>query len=96
MRWSDWNKIPLSLSCGMIKLRFINSLVLIVVLTLPCFGCVGQRDCKFIPQSSSSEPVIPEGFGVNIDFTDPRPGEMKMLAEAGFRWVRMDLKWEAT
>ena len=33
---------------------------------------------------------------MNIHFTEPRPGEMKMLAEAGFRWVRMDLGWGAT
>ncbi len=37
--------------------------------------------------------VVPEGAGVNIHFTDPRPGEMKMLAEGGFRWVRMDFAW---
>ena len=80
----------------MIQFRFINPLVLLVVLTLPCSGCVRQRDCKLIPQSTSDDPVIPDGFGVNIDFTDARPGEMKMLAEAGFRWVRMDLKWDAT
>lgn len=40
-------------------------------------------------------PVLPDGLGVNIHFTDPRPGEMEMLA-AAFRWVRMDLIWEAT
>jgi len=40
--------------------------------------------------------VVPSGLGVNIHFTDPREGEMKMLAEAGFRWVRMDLSWEST
>jgi hypothetical protein len=39
---------------------------------------------------------VPDGFGVNIHFTDPRPGEMKMLSEAGLRWVRMDFKWDAT
>ena len=33
---------------------------------------------------------------MSIDFTDAHPGEMKMLAEAGFRWVRMDLKWDLT
>ncbi|MCS7303918.1 MAG: cellulase family glycosylhydrolase [Thermoguttaceae bacterium] len=42
------------------------------------------------------EPVIPECLGVNIHFTDPRPGEIEMLAEAGFRWIRMDLSWAAT
>ena len=36
------------------------------------------------------------GLGVTIDFTDPRPGEIKMIADAGFRWVRMDFKWDAT
>jgi hypothetical protein len=80
----------------MIKIRFINPLLLIATLTLPCFGCAPHQDCRFIPQSASSASVIPEGFGVNIDFTEPRAGEMKMLADGGFRWVRMDLKWEAT
>jgi hypothetical protein len=39
--------------------------------------------------------TIPDCIGVNIHFTDPRPGEMKMLADAGFRWVRMDFSWAA-
>ncbi|WP_165066662.1 cellulase family glycosylhydrolase [Paludisphaera rhizosphaerae] len=38
-------------------------------------------------------PRIPDGFGVNIHFTDPKPGEMERFAEAGFKWVRMDLGW---
>lgn len=37
-----------------------------------------------------------DGLGVNIHFTDPRPGEMEMLSAAGFRWVRMDFTWAAT
>jgi hypothetical protein len=37
--------------------------------------------------------VVPEALGVNIHFTDPRPGEMEMLAQGGFRWVRMDFAW---
>ena len=40
--------------------------------------------------------AVPDGAGVNIHFTDPRPGEMAMLAQAGFRWVRMDFAWAAT
>ncbi|MCX6362090.1 MAG: cellulase family glycosylhydrolase [Armatimonadetes bacterium] len=36
---------------------------------------------------------LPDGLGVNIHFTDPRPGEMKMMAEAGVTWVRMDFDW---
>jgi len=41
-------------------------------------------------------PAVPEGLGVNIHFTDPRPGEMEMLAAAGVRWVRMDFAWGGT
>lgn len=41
-------------------------------------------------------PTVPESTGVNIHFTDARPGEMKMLAESGVRWVRMDLIWADT
>lgn len=37
--------------------------------------------------------VIPDSLGVNIHFTDPRPGEMEMLAEGGFRVIRMDFTW---
>jgi hypothetical protein len=40
--------------------------------------------------------ALPDGLGVNIHFTDPRPGEMEMLAAAGFKWVRMDFGWDAT
>lgn len=40
--------------------------------------------------------VVPEALGVNIHFTDPKPGEMEMLAGAGFRWVRMDFNWGGT
>ena len=39
---------------------------------------------------------IPDGIGVNIHFTHAQSGEMEMLADAGFRWVRMDLTWSAT
>src|SRR5713226_4520425 len=41
-------------------------------------------------------PNFLNGLGVNIHFTDPRPGEIKMIADAGFRRVRMDFKWDAT
>src|SRR4051794_34020013 len=38
---------------------------------------------------------VPDGIGVNIHFTQAQPGEMEMLAAAGFRWVRMDFSWPA-
>jgi hypothetical protein len=40
--------------------------------------------------------VVPAGLGVNIHFTDPRPGEMEMLAAAGFKFARMDFTWGGT
>jgi polysaccharide biosynthesis protein PslG len=40
-------------------------------------------------------PAIPDGLGVNIHFTDPRPGELEMLAAGGFRFVRMDFTWSS-
>jgi polysaccharide biosynthesis protein PslG len=48
------------------------------------------------PHPSLPPPVIPDCLGVNIHFTDPRPGEMEMLAAAGFKWVRMDFGWGGT
>ncbi len=41
-------------------------------------------------------PVVPDGLGVNIHFTDQKPGEMEMLLQAGFHWVRKDIDWNAT
>ncbi len=41
-------------------------------------------------------PTVPESMGVEIHFTDPRPGEMQALAATGIRWVRMDLVWANT
>jgi hypothetical protein len=48
----------------------------------------------WFPNANSE--TLEQGLGVNIHFTDPQPGEMKMIADAGFRWVRMDFKWDAT
>lgn len=50
---------------------------------------------KSIPQGLPGT-MIPDGLCVNIHFTDARPGEMEMLAQGGFRWIRMDFVWGAT
>lgn len=76
-------------------MKFLGILAIFISLTLPSAGCTPD-DCSFTPSPRSASYVIPDGFGVNIEFTDPQPGEMKMLSEAGFRWVRMDLKWDLT
>jgi hypothetical protein len=43
-------------------------------------------------QAPLPELRVPNGFGVNIHFTgDPR--DLDLIAEAGFKFVRMDLSW---
>lgn len=37
-------------------------------------------------------PVLPEGLGVNIHFRG-QPSDLDMIAEAGFKLIRMDLTW---
>jgi hypothetical protein len=41
-------------------------------------------------------PGVPDSLGVNIHFTTPAPGEMKLLAAEGFKWIRMDFSWQGT
>jgi hypothetical protein len=36
------------------------------------------------------------GMGVNIHFDDAKPGELEMLSQAGFHWIRQDLVWAQT
>ena len=73
-------------------------LTLTVIFLLLCFTIPHARaESPMQPAASGLPgPIVPEGLGVNIHFTDPRPGEMQMLAAAGFRWVRMDFGWEGT
>src|SRR5436190_3338622 len=52
--------------------------------------CAG---CWMAPAGASTVGLT---LGVNIHFTDPKPGEIRMIADAGFHWVRMDFKWELT
>ena len=37
-----------------------------------------------------------QGFGVNIHFTEPAPGEMDLLRASGVDYVRTDLNWDST
>jgi hypothetical protein len=68
--------------------------VVLVITALPVTA--QQTAATQKPHPSLPDPVIPNGLGVNIHFTDPRAGEMKMLAEGGFTWIRMDLTWSGT
>ncbi|MHC4434307.1 MAG: hypothetical protein ACYTBS_20890 [Planctomycetota bacterium] len=39
-----------------------------------------------------SDPALPNGFGVNIHFRG-QPRDLDMIAQAGFKLIRMDLTW---
>jgi hypothetical protein len=77
------------------KLRFVLAVVsLFLSLTLStdhksfdCSGCwIASPDAR----------TVDESLGVNIHFIDPRPGEIEMIAEVGFRYVRTDFVWALT
>lgn len=76
-------------------LRASITLSIVLVLSIPPAACASS-DCAFRPTSPPITRSVAKSFGVNIEFTDPQPGEIKMMAEAGFRWVRIDLKWDLT
>jgi hypothetical protein len=59
-------------------------------------GCLSSAHPAAPWPSDNSALAIPGALGVNIHFTDPKPGELAMLAAAGFRWVRMDFVWQNT
>jgi len=74
-------------------------------LALVCFSLLlslatcADRVLETCPDAWTAKPHatnLLNGLGVNIHFTDPRPGEIKMIADGGFRWIRMDFKWDAT
>lgn len=60
--------------------------MLTVMLALP--GWAQQDKATSLPQ-----PIVPQGFGINIHFTDPQTGEMERFREAGYAFARMDLFW---
>jgi hypothetical protein len=43
---------------------------------------------------SLTKPVT-DGFGVQIHFTHPKVGELKMIAAAGFKWIRTNVFWDS-
>jgi len=75
-----------SLSISVFRLRplFVFTVVLFLVIGLISPVVVGA---ELLPG-----PTIPGGFGVNIHFTG-LPHDLHMIAEAGFKFIRMDLVW---
>ena len=77
------------------KLRLALAL-LSLFLSLAISADRPSNNCPGAWSAGSDSQTVDEGLGVNIHFTDPQPGEIKMIADAGFRWIRMDFKWDTT
>jgi hypothetical protein len=77
------------------KFRFLLALVSLF-LSLATSADHTANNCNGCWLPTPDLPAIDQSFGVNIHFVDAEPGEMKMIADAGFRWVRMDFKWDLT
>jgi hypothetical protein len=75
-----------------------RSTLAVASLALSLFTSADHRsiNCKGCWQPSAEPIAISQAFGVNIHFIDPDPAEIKMIADAGFGWVRTDFKWELT
>ena len=59
-----------------------------------CFILSASLVCSSVGGTSLPDFVIPNGFGVNIHFRG-EPRDLDLIAEAGFKFIRMDLTWEA-
>jgi len=79
-----------------IKVVRIALVFVSLFLTLVTSADYKSNNCGGCWVPSADQPTVTQGLGVNIHFTEPKPGEVKMIADAGFRWVRMDFNWEET
>ena len=77
------------------KLRFTLAVVSLL-LSLFTSADRNSTNCLGCWQSTPKAPTVEEAFGVNIHFIDTEAGEFKMIADAGFRFVRTDFVWELT
>jgi hypothetical protein len=81
---------------GMKSPAMIQLLSLLCTGVLLFAGCTSSAHSPAPWPSDTWAPAIPETLGVNIHFTEPQPGEVRMLAAAGFRCVRTDFVWQRT
>jgi len=72
-------------------MSFLGNRVACLVLFLVLFGCSRDLHGEGFTLPDARDPIA--GMGVNIHFTDARPGELEMLSRAGFHWIRLDLAW---
>ena len=77
------------------KLRFVLAAVSLV-LSLAISADNRSTECNGCWAALADQPTVEESLGVNITSVDSPPGEIRMIAEAGFRWIRTDFFWEDT
>lgn len=68
------------------KLRLKTLALTLPALFLAALAARAQR-------TALPSPAIPDGFGVNIHFTNAAPEELGALGRSGVRFVRMDFSW---
>jgi len=70
----------------------ILNLRLLFIFAFVLFPAIGIFSPVAVGAEPLPGPAIPDGFGVNIHFTG-LPRDLQMIADAGFKFVRMDLVW---
>jgi len=83
---------------GLLKRALVCALMVSPFIWSVRSGCLGVHQATAAGLAVSRIPgsAVPDGLGVNIHWTNPRPGEMRMLTATGLRWIRMDFSWAAT
>lgn len=76
-----------------LSLRFATVGVMTIMTCLA--GCSAMSHVVNNPPGTQPG-FTPQAVGVNIHFTDPLSGEMKMMTDAGFKWIRTDIYWAST
>src|SRR4030042_1415988 len=74
------------------SLLYVLHLRLLFVFTVVPFLVIGAFSPAAMGAESLAGPAIADGFGVNIHFTG-LPQDLRMIADAGFKFIRMDLAW---
>ncbi|HYW71084.1 MAG TPA: cellulase family glycosylhydrolase [Pyrinomonadaceae bacterium] len=77
------------------RFRFVLAAVALV-LSLNISADNRSIQCNGCWEAFPRQPSVEESLGVNIHFVDPQPGEIRMIADAGFRWIRTDFVWQIT
>jgi hypothetical protein len=67
--------------------------IIIPMLTRTAFPVITMTTGSAGPVWSLPERVIPQPFGVEIHFTDATKWELDLMADAGIKWIRMDMDW---